>query len=54
MLATQLYKRLRARVAAGVGQLRDIILPRHAVPAGAARRMSAPRSRRREPAAPPR
>jgi hypothetical protein len=43
MQPTQLYARLRARFAAGVGQFRDTILPRHATPAGTTRRMSSPR-----------
>jgi len=47
MQPTQLYARLRARLAAGVGQLRDTIFPRHATPAGTTRRMSSPRKRKR-------
>lgn len=43
MPPTQLYARLRALLAAGVGQFRDTILPRHATPAGTTRRMSSPR-----------
>jgi hypothetical protein len=46
MQPTQLYARLRARLAAGVGQLRDTILPRHATAAGSTRRMSSPRKRK--------
>jgi hypothetical protein len=47
MQPTQLYARLRARLAAGVGQFRDTILPRYAAPAGKTHRMSSPRKRKR-------
>jgi len=39
MYPMQLYARLRARLAAGVGHFRDTILPRYAAPAGSTRRM---------------
>jgi hypothetical protein len=45
MLAMRLYLRLRARFAAGVGQFRNTILPRHAVH-GASRRASSALKRR--------
>lgn len=47
MQPTQLYARLRARFAAGVGHFRDTILPRYAAPAGAARRKKSSRKRKR-------
>ena len=43
MQPTQLYARLRARFAAGVGQFRDTVLPRYAAPHGSMHRMSLPR-----------
>jgi len=45
MLAMRLYLRLRARFAAGVGQFRDTILPRHTVH-GASRRAGSALKRR--------
>jgi hypothetical protein len=50
MQPTQLYARLRARLAAGVGQFRDTLLPRYAAPHGSMHRMSSPRKSKREAA----
>ena len=50
MQPTQLYARLRARLAAGVGQFRDTLLPRYAAPHGSTQRMSSPRKSKREAA----
>ena len=49
MQPTQLYARLRARLASGVGQFRDTFLPRYAAPHGSMHRMSSPRKSKREP-----
>jgi hypothetical protein len=48
----QLYARLRARFAAGVGHLRDTVLPRYAAPAGSMRRMRRSRKDNRHPETP--
>ena len=53
MRSTRLYEHFLSRVIAGVGQFRDVILPRHVTPAGAARRTNAGRTRKRRPATPP-
>ena len=49
MQPTQLYVRLRARLAAGVGQFRDTLLPRYAALNGSMQRMSSPRKSKGEP-----
>ncbi|HVP88855.1 MAG TPA: hypothetical protein VMU79_12335 [Casimicrobiaceae bacterium] len=49
MQPTQLYARLRARLAAGVGQFRDTLLPRYNALNGSMQRMSSTRKSKREP-----
>jgi hypothetical protein len=51
MHSTRLVARLRARLAAGVGQFRDTVLPRHASPVSA-RKAGSSRKRKRGGATP--
>jgi hypothetical protein len=54
MQPTQFYARLRARLAAGVGQFRDTLLPRYAASHGSTHRMSSPRKNKSKREAAPR